>query len=85
MNDTTGDTAIDISGLGNHVGNSLVLPVWNLDQRMGGAVDCNGNTSYLERADSVLSSNFPGKEGSITGSLSLTAWIQPRSVFTTGL
>jgi hypothetical protein len=79
MNDTTGDTAIDISGFGNHVGNSLVPLVWNPDGRIGGAVDFNGNTSYLERADSVLSSNFPGKDGSVTGALSVTAWILPRS------
>jgi len=76
VGDTVLDTAWDNSGNNNHIGNSSILPVWKTDSRIG-AVDFNGSSSYLERADSVLSYNFPGKEGSVTGSMTITAWIYP--------
>jgi len=79
MDEAKGDSAMDVSGNNNNIGNESVKLVWKTEGKKGSAIEFNGKTSYLEQIDSKLSENFPGKGESKTGSMTVTAWIYSRA------
>ncbi len=63
---------------GNNNNGTVNGATWTSSGRFGGAFSYDGINDYISRADSGLSSNFPGKDGTADTDFTFSAWINLR-------